>query len=1012
MSTQNNSAANFASFNNNNEENCMLAPKDLRNEEVQYAMVDFALPNNCNQAVDPKGWNKVADKQDRLMEFCKKNSIQLVPAPEQLVIVYRGKDAQIPSALTATMYNLANVGLGTEFISAKETTDKGIKKLSAFDKSLTLKGGTKIILSTYVADAHSKVEHVYADQFANWFMLFAAKQLAKLSTNQKVELLSIFNNIEVYEDGISFDITKDNGNGLYVNLETKVISARQERVANNAISVYNKEVSSDVAVIPLVQLIASNGFEGKTTNMVLNALPNMWQREPNYGVNLESDDPTRLLMDETYMPIEFATSDINGNSISVWPWVLPCNTSFDINILDDMLARGKALVVDKYAKQFVGSELAANAGLLGRQITETTDEFLTLHDADKEAKFFNRLTQARKHLKANVVGRSKSAFRVALPNGKTAAQSGVKLNTILSNSRLTSGSGPAFVNPNLTLDVSVKKTKTFRVTYDRLDAEVKNSLEMGKGKAHGIITLQQKLTEKISNVIANGKVFNYGDNVIALGGGKIVFLANRDLNQSYRVTKLVRMQSTTPSRPELVNYVADSFVVTVEVELSIKDAWFKLRNDGFKLTTLPYAVEYLQGDSIESATPYAQDWDILLNIETQKGKLCQVVTYILANGGGTYYPNEGTLVMDNGTIINLNNKDNEVYQWVVANTKTIYIQIAMAKAEYNMLMQYSNNNDDLFLVADNGDYVIIREKIQALLPEGGTYQHYEVEISTPRENTGKCGMTPEQLAAIGLQNNELAEALHEESRQYRAGVASLVAMANQKSVEESTPTINLSTNAGRELIAEVIGNLSGLSDAKIVDKYAKAFPTGVVFTTQSTYTENTTKLFVNFDVLRGMSVFIGGSAGDEISMEFVAFLNLLTNLPKTSVDGVVHSKLNLLKSRLNGWLIGAMESQGILKKAARSAEVCVTGKVRTMYSPILNHNEGELPKVALNPNCAIVTSLGVANGDLVAIGRTPMPMLTVCQVVLTTQVGIAHAGLLPHIWAASNEGDSDGRPVQ
>ena len=1006
MTSINTSASTSTSISFNNS---TLGAKEMKNEDVIYMMVDFALPNNANQQADPKAFNKVADKQDKLMNFCKANNFQLVPLPEQLVIVYKhGAEKQMPTALITAMHVMNELGLGVEFIAAVEKVVAGKVKLSATAsiKSILIKGGS-FDATQYDSSSHANVEHVYAHEFANWFMSFVAYQMTKLSAEQKVELLSIFNtSLEVYEDKVSFDIKKDNGNGVYASFGTRIVSARNERKAIAKVSINHKAVSVDTVLVAMMQLIGTNGFDGRVTNLMLNSLPNMWEREPNYGVDLESDDPTRLIMDNTTLPINFAISNEEGNSLSIWPWCLPVNVKFDITILSSYLATGKAMVVDKYAKQFVGGELAANAGLLGRLIADGKDEFLTLHDADKEAKFFNRLTQARKHLKADIVGRSKSIFRVALPDGTEAAQSGIKLRTILSNSRLAAGSGPAFVNPALTMDVAVKKTKTFRVSYDRLSSTVKAALEGGKGKAVGIETLQNKLSAKITEAIVSAKVYNHGDNIVSLNNGSVVFLANTDLNQSYRITNLVRMQNTTPTTNVTPGYIADSFVVTVEVELSIKDNWFKLRNDGFKLTTLPYAVEYLAGDSIESAIPYNQEWDILLNIETQKGKLCQIITYILANGGGVYHPNTGILVMDNGTTIDLKEKDSIVHQWVVANTKTIFIQFEMAQAEYDLVMQYSDINDDVMLVSSHDGYVVVREKVQALLPDSGVvYQHYEVEISTPRENTGTCAMTPEQLAALALQNKELSEIIHEESRTARAGVSSLVRMATQTIGSANAPTIDLTSNTGRSTITTLIGNLDGKSDQQIVSKYNRAFPEGVVFTTTSTYTNRTKSLYLDFSVIAGMSVFIGGQAGDEISMEFVAFLNLLVNLPQTGVDGVLNSKLSLLKTRMEAWLMGAMESNGILKKAARSSKVCVTGKVRTMYNPILNHKDGELPKVALNPSCAIVSELGVAAGDLIAVGRVPMCMVTVCEVVLTTEVGIAHMGLLPHIWAACNEGE-------
>ena len=339
MAIVNNSAA-ISAVNN-----VELGVKDMMNEEVLYTMIDFALPNNRNQVTDNAGWNKMADMQDNLMEFCKKHKFQLVPAPEAVVVVQRKANKQIPSALASAM-----IALGTEFIAAIEKTEKGITKLftPTSEKKLFLKGGETVSMSPYEVEAHKDITLVYADQFANWFMLFVANQLAKLSNEQKLELISLFPNTIAVDANAKYtaEVHKDNGRGVFVNLVERRIVARQERVATAKISIYNSEVSTDAAILTLLQFIANKNNEGKNTNAILNALPNMWEREPNYGVDLDETDPPRLIMDGVAMPIDFKVEDISGNSLNVWPWVMPVNADFNISILDEFLARGKALVVD------------------------------------------------------------------------------------------------------------------------------------------------------------------------------------------------------------------------------------------------------------------------------------------------------------------------------------------------------------------------------------------------------------------------------------------------------------------------------------------------------------------------------------------------------------------------------------------------------------------------------------------------------------------------------------------
>jgi hypothetical protein len=356
------------------------------------------------------------------------------------------------------------------------------------------------------------------------------------------------------------------------------------------------------------------------------------------------------------------------------------------------------------------------------------------------------------------------------------------------------------------------------------------------------------------------------------------------------------------------------------------------------------------------------------------------------------------------------------------------MQLKIAKAEWD-IMEPVFNQADVEVIDSTETYVLVKERVQVL---EGDYL-YEVEISTPRENTGTSSMTPEQLAALSLQNRDLAEAINAESAFSRQAVSSLVKMIAMDRIEDATQ-INLSTKEGRDLVLQAVGNINGKSHREVVKAFSNAFPAGVVFTAQSSNgTGAKSTLFLDFKVVNSMMTFLSGSA-DGISLDVVAFLNYILNLDVKGYDSKISSKVKMLKKSLQGWMRTAMESNGVLKKAARTAKVCVTGKVRTSYSPSLHHEADDLPKVIVNSNCASVKLLAkspkggidpvyldvngnfdpfLLNGTLVGVGRTPMPFVTACQLVVTPEtdkeVGIAHFMLLPHVWAASNEGDADGR---
>lgn len=1005
------------------------------NEDVLYAIVDFAICNPLNAALMPVEYNAIEDRRDALVEFWLNNHIQPVPAFEELVIVWRKADSQIPAYYISAAVALGKQGFGTKFVAGSETYKNGKTVLvgcpnkELFGMSSDPMSVSSIHCVEYNPATHAGSSTVYADQFSNMLMNWVSTQLSHLTNEQLVELSMILSpKIKVYEDNLGASIfTGSNGNGLFVNYANKEVvvgtSDNRSLTAMNTVSIGANQVDS-AFVLFVTSVFAAFG-KASVRNFV-NELPNLWEREPNYGVAMDNCDPTKVMMDETPLPVEFVYRNADNNTLNVWPWVIPSNGKFNLELMDSMMDSNKAVVMDKYAMQFAGNDLAANAGLLGRRqvevLGEMIDEMLTLHDAGKPSKFFNRLTQARKHLKAHVEGREVGNFYSLLSNGTSVAQSGKRLKTLVTNSRLASGSGPAFFNPATKMKVEVSKTLTFKVTYDALSLKMRSALETNAGKlgdrALGMAHLKSLVVDKLEAAIEAETVFNTGESIIRLEGKN--FFVNDKANQPIRLTEVKKL-------PDFIHndkgYTPDSFQITVGVVLSVEDSWFKLRNDGIKLTTLPYTLEWFDRKGL----PVNQEWDIVLNNETRKGRVLEVSMFCLANGGGVYDANTGILIMNNGQVIDLTKGNNAVASWVRSNTKTLFMQLAIAKAEWNV-MKSVYLQSDVEVINETATYVVVRERIQVL---EGDYL-FEVEISTPRENTGTSSMTPEQLAALSLQNRALAESINAESAFSRQAVTSLVKMVVMDKIEDAT-RINLSTKEGRDLVLQSVGSIDGKSHRDVVKAFEKAFPAGVVFTAQSTNgTGAKSTLFLDFKVINSMMTFMSGSASG-VSLDVVAFLTYILNLDVKGYDSKINSKVKLLKKSLQGWMRTSMESNGVLKKAARTAKVCVNGKVRTSYSPYLHHAVDDLPKIMINSNCASAVLLAkspkggidpvyldengefnpfLLNGTIVGIGRTPMPFVTACQLVVTPEtdkeIGIAHFMLLPHVWAASNEGDSDG----
>lgn len=1008
---------------------------DLSDDALEL-LADICLPNYNNPALQATAYNRVLEQQDRLIDFWTENNFQPVPLPESLILIWKdGGKKNVPSAAISAMHKLGAFGFGVEFISAVEKTKDGKTWLNGTSKELTMKSvglgmqPEKLACTAYNASLHSELPAVYVDSFGDFLVHFINSQ--GLAPEKMMELVAILRpSFEI--SGTEATLAKDNGNGIYVNLaDRSVVTRGNSRVAMQSVSVNATQIESTVVLMTVLLQVGSNSFVAKKIPGKLNTLPGLFERDPRYGEPLTDDEPTGVIMNNDCMPMQAVVSDEYG-SLNCWPWLVVIKGDFDLSIAAKFAANGKAYVFDKYAMKSIGSELAANAMLIGRRQIGEIDEMITLHDASKESKFYNRGPQGRKHLKAKLDNRTFSSFKVQLPNGKKIAQSGVRYFVSATNSRLTAGSGPVFVN-NLDLAsiASVPKTKKFKVPYDRLPKAIRLKLEAEGGKEGdrklGMEALKGRILNTIETYITQERVFSPGEDVVSFGGGSLVFLTNKDANQAFRITGVAKEAELSPKND---GYMADSFDITLDIELILASDWKKLRNDGIKLTTLPYPIEWFDHDG-HAINP---GYNIVLNNETQKGKLVHIPIFCNSNGGGTTYPNEGILVMENGNKIDLlavgphcflDNKleVDSITDWVRANTKVRYMQLKMARAEWDVFSRFSNHEDVELVDNSHADYVVVKECVQVL--EG--YHHFEVEISTPEENTGDIKITPEMLAVFTTCNRKLGELLFAESSDYRNVISQLVAMIVNKPV--GFQVVDLSTLEGRNQVKNGVGSLDGLSDSQIVDKFSKLFKTGVVFQSKSTHTGAVSKLNLNFNVLRSMSTFIGGAASG-ISEEVVAFLNFISNPDDKGYDGKINSRISHLRSSLQGWLEKSMESRGILKKAAKTLGF-VGAKIRTTYDPTLNHQQGELPKIKLHAQCDALKKLAkkvsgkyypayldkdgkfdpfLMNGEIIIDGRVPMPFPTCNELIVADDdtIAVGHASKLPHIWAKGADSDSDG----
>lgn len=935
--------------------------------------------------------------------------------------------------------------------------------------------------------------------------VFDAAKYSSLTSFQLASLLGIIHGEAVKVDGTKVESAYGDWEVNLARKERRVTIGSKSRTMMNQILVNGTPMDTKYALFVLVNNIISKAQGAKKFVAALN---NLFQRDINgYGTS-DFLDPSKVISDGIFMEMEI-TEALD------FPYVELVNGGRLKAATIELFATKKApFMVDKYALEFVGGATAANAAGVGRCVLEVTREanhphvkfmelvkataddkientvqlvegftksptkvigiidfVISMHDASKAAKFFNRVTQARKHSKAELFDESErmvSGFGVWVEElGEVVHQSGAKLLTGFSNSRiLTFGSGPAALNPHTFIKYGVKKS--FRGTFNRLSLRKKQRVALGEN-AKQMEFITNEISLAMEQELAQGKVYYPGDTILKWNGEKLI--VNRNLNQP------VIIESFSPVEPikskgVTGKYEADCVDFTCSVRLVVKDQALKFRNDGVKLTSYIYDLSWFV-DCMGAQTANVV-WDLLLNVESVKGNLAKLGAFVNSNGGGVYYPNTGWVKMNDGREMFLGQEfdengcplefNNDYTRWVKANTSTKWVQFDISRKYWEdvkaadkeihwvYLGEEVTEAIDAVVVQETTNCVTIREKVEVLFAD----YFYEVEVSTPRENTGKTGFTPEQLAVLSVVSPDLAKTLHEESREYRSVVRGLSEMANGKG-HKNAAHISLTSTTGREALfdalvgglvegfnldklandlgkdsvddltyEEILGIIEDVSDSSVMSIFKSAFPHGVVFESQLSE-GGKVKLALDFNVLRGMTTFLGDSASG-IAKDVVGFLRYIAMPDDSGVDSVLRSWTSKLHTGLRGWIETAYSSQGILKRLVRSAKCAGTSKVRTMGHPLTQPDEDGIPKVLLHPQDDLLKVLAkdintgktaecytnpdtgkfdpsFLDGEFIGIGRQPMPMLVGCKIVVSEYGYIGHAVCDPRTWSAGNEGE-------
>jgi hypothetical protein len=819
-------------------------------------------------------------------------------------------------------------------------------------------------------------KHTYATKTECLVNMYSEHFLTKLATWSGDDLAALVGCLCVKQHRIvSVEgpcvVIKGNNRSTTFNFSTGTVNdGRQRRIANELVKVGGKDYSGRVVLVALCMKVAYNATGARA---ILNEITNLWREDINYGAQPKEGQSLFEINRGMSRPIVFKPWD------KAFPFLQVENTNLAPSDLELSLKAGIIAAPDKYNTKWIAVGKGAKAMFLGLK----DGKIYSIHDFSKPTKVYNRPPSSGKYTRAEIIDRRDSLLRVDLGDGGYSCGGGLYLRTAFTNSRFGFGSGVAAIRRDLEFEYTVPKTITKEFHVLRIPSSVRALM------AADLDDPTSKLIEVIEGKIAKaeGQVYAPGNPIISIMQGKYCIVKNETFAQDIRVIGGTVTRNGVEGR-------ADSVTIRLETEMVGRDQVLKLRGLGKKLTTLPYDVKGL-----------SQPWDIILNNETTKGWPALIEMFAIEKGGCTYTPEGALLTIDDtGKVIDLMAKTNAFTEWARANSVKEVISFDMARDLWDSISSVVAN-DDINVIDIDDTSVRIEETVEVIYG----YLPYDIEIATPRESVAFSKMTMEQIGIVALQNRAWGEALMKEVKY--DNVMSIVSMITSK---DCAACVNISTTKGRDHLRGIIGVVNDYvsdstpgSDRELLGRFATAYPNGVDIVAQNN--GNEVSLHINGKALSAFGTFSGASATG-IMLDLLTLLAYVTDVgieDQSGLDSKIYSMTAKVSRGLRTWCNTMVKSQGILKSIARAGNV-VVGKVKTSYSPLLHSADG-VPVILMHPDCPMVRMLGVEEGQVIGVQRTPMGFILCGRVKFsTTDAFVAHYTVNPLLWHAVNEGDADG----
>lgn len=620
-------------------------------------------------------------------------------------------------------------------------------------------------------------------------------------------------------------------------------------------------------------------------------------------------------------------------------------------------------------------------------------------------------------------------------------------------------------NPNKEINCILDKSDKLLFHLDTQPKAVRIKVEYPvngrqdvKGYAAALTNFKGLVSASVEPLI--GKKFRYEDLIYTGFGVKLV---HRNMNQPMTLKGF-----TIEDAP----FNKGSFFVKLKFELHTTSSWKKLRGYGVKATIVPWDVLNMEFEGMEDVIILhsmsglkGKPLDLVAFAHAVGGAEVSIEKGVIVPTSGQFKGKAFDITKTNSVVDKWRNKNVKVINMTFNYSRSEWEFVrACDEAKGAHLRE---DYDVLNVEVIDGDTVRLTVRTEVLMAE----MPLNIEVSLPEESSGKTQLTPEMLSVLTLQNRAVGESMVEKGDLKRRSIIQLLKMMEGQA-PEGTPVLKLQDLSVLNELKETLGAdcLLG-NDSEVIRAWARKFPQGVVLQTAGESASHSQYLDFPAVMGISTFVGGSGDGVSHSICQFLRWVPTQAGVTSFE-GNIHQEFALLCGSLKGWFITQLASKNLRKKMTAGLKGTAFGAKVRTIALPELSHAGAApncIPKAGMNPNDDILWEMAKGaqgkvefkytkdvkpsevteedrvvgyvlmneeaktyctrfikednqdevvlvkvfdayklNNEYISLFRTPMPMQGGCELVVTPNVGVGHVALLMHIWAAFNEGDSDG----